>query len=344
MSFGRQLAYITWLPGIVLGMFVRRTLRKRLPTAIRKDTIAENREREVIHEQRLQRQVNARSAPSAPGRMTGLEPARLAGVRVPEFPHLFGSPGAGLAGARFSADAMAKGIEGEHNFARALQLIGLLPRFATFWSVHMPAEGVGASRTTRADIDCVVVTGRSIFLLDVKNYIQGDFTWLMDRGELRLLDNSTGGYVDGPRRMSRNMEFARTRMRAKFDGLGIPHRVDARVVMMPTEDGIGTIDGFQWTGGIPVQALDETIALLGPEPDFDPSDPASEYIVRVLRWLVKDGSGSDPLLGEPGSTPPQSSPPQPMARAEQPSPPESGTDAKVIPLRPRGTVSRPRGR
>jgi hypothetical protein len=335
MSFGWQLAYIIWLPGIVLGMIVRRALRKRLPTAIRKDTIAEDREREVVHEQRLQRQLNARSAPSAPGRMTGLEPIHIVAAPLPAVPFLFGSPGADLHGAHVTADTAAEGNGGELNFARAMAQTGMLARFATFWSVHMPDEKSNTRQSTRADIDCVVVTGRSIILLDVKNYEQGDVTWLINHGELHLIDNPTGGYVGGPRRMSRNIEFARTRMRANFDGLGLPHVVDTRVVMMPTDNGMGRIDGLRWTGDIPVEALDETLALLSQEPNFDPSDKASEYIVRVLRGLVKDYSRSVPLNAERGSTQQRLVSPQPGTETAHQPPPEAPAAGSALPPYPR---------
>lgn len=310
-----------WPLVMAVGVTARFILRKLVPGAARKDAervrvhreelrrhnahraeqeaIEKARLQEIEYDRRMQREVNSQLQPSAQGRFTGLEPSALTAVELPALANLYGSPGAGLSGSGFGADKIAKGQDGELNFARALQHTGQLDRFATFWSVHMPDEAVGASTTYSSDIDCVVVTGRSIYLLDMKNYTQGDVTWIMEDDALRLIDNPTGGYIGKARSMSRNMELAADRVQKKFRALGVGHEVRARVVFMPTDNGIGTIaPDVLWPGGISAENLDRTINELTAEPPFDPAAPDSEHIVRVFRWLVKDESGSAPRLGE----------------------------------------------
>ena len=305
-----KLLTLLWPLVMAAGVLTRFILLKLVPRAVQKDkmeqvqraqqaAVEEARQREIAYERRMQREVNSQAEPTAPGRTTGFEPSAHAAVEVPELPFLFGAPGAGLSGSGFRADQVSKGQAGELNFARALQHSGLLDRFATFWSVHMPDEEVGASATFSSDIDCVIVTGTTIHLLDMKNYTQGDTTWTIEDGQLRLVDNPTGGYIGKARSMSRNMELALGRVRTKFRALGVGHQVSARVVFMPTDNGIGTIDpSVRWPGDIAAEPLDQTLAQLHAEPPFDPNHPDSEHIVRVFRWLVKDESGSAPRPGE----------------------------------------------
>lgn len=287
-----------WWPMLVVGMIMRYVLFRMLPRAARTDEIARNRAREIDYERRISAEMNSLSAPSGPGRITGFEPDALAAVTIGEHEQLYGAPGAGLTGSGFAADAVAKGQLGELNFARALERSGLLDRFATFWSVHMPDEEVGASRRFETDIDAVVVTGRSIWLLDMKNYTQGAATWVIEDGSLRLIDDATGGYIGAPRSMSRNMELAQSRLAEKFHGLGVRQNVRSRVVFMPTDMGMGTIRGVVWPGGIPAVGIEGVLAELSAEPPFDPNARGSEDVLRVLRWLVKDETGSAPRLGE----------------------------------------------
>ncbi|MDN6329462.1 MAG: NERD domain-containing protein [Brachybacterium sp.] len=369
-----------WPLVMAVGITARFTLRKLVPGAARRDSerlhhhreelrreearrakqdsIEKARLQEIEYDRKMQRETNSQLQPTAPGRLTGLEPSALAAVEVPTLPDLFGTPGAGLSGSGFGADQITKGQDGELNFARALQHTDQLSRFATFWSVHMPDETVGASTTYSSDIDCVVVTGSSIFLLDMKNYTQGDVTWIQENDSLRLIDNPTGGYIGKARSMSRNMELAADRVQKKFRALGVGHQVKARVVFMPTDNGIGTIDSeVSWPGEIRAENLDETLAELSAEPAFEPTAADSEHIVRVFRWLVKDETGSAPRLGEawknapgmrrprPGNGVPAAAPstapaapsadavaPAPQATAQS-TPPEHATAVTAAPAR-----------
>lgn len=313
-----------WLPGMLVIGVARLAMRALRPAAARRDEIDRHRRAEVDYEQRLTREMNQLDRPSAPGRMTGFEPSALEDVDLGDPPLLFGEPGAGLSGSGFSQGAVAAGQAGEMNFARALRSTGALDRFATFWSVHMPAEDVGASAEYSSDIDAVVVTGRRVFLIDVKNYMQGDVTWTIVDDELRMIDNPTGGYVGRARPRTRNMAFAEERVRGKMRRLGIRHSVEATVVFMPTSQGMGELDDVHWPGGVPAVDLESMLALLAKEPDFDASHPDSEHIIRVFRWLVKDASGSAP---RPGRV-------QAARRAQRDQTPAGGTRGPVAPAMP----------
>lgn len=210
--------------------------------------------------------------PSAPGRPTGFEPALLADVELVRTPLLHGEPG--------GTDGRPEDV----GLARALHQQGLLARFATFWSVEVPG-GVGGA-APRTHVDCVVVTGARIWLVDVKNHRQGDVTWRTERDRLICVDNPTGREVGLPSRTSRNLSLATVRLSARFAAVGVYHRVSARVVFMPTESGMGRFGDVTWPGGVPGEPLTETLATLRAEPDFDADSTGSDTVLRVLRQLA----------------------------------------------------------
>jgi hypothetical protein len=268
--------------------------------------IAENRTRELEYAQRVERTQNWVEHASRPGRITGYEPAELVDVVIERPAHMYGDPGVGLSGAGFTAGAVKRGQEGEVNFAKALVKSGLLDRFATFWSVHMPDTTVGASAQFQTDIDCVIVTGRAVWLIDVKNYNQGDVTWGVEtpdavnglqRPQLVAVDNVTGGYVGEPRPMSRNMQLATDRFRARFADSGISHAVNPAVVLMPRREGVGVVNHVNWPDAIPAAALPDALGWLMAEPAFVPTAPDAALLIAILKVLVKDESGAAPAPG-----------------------------------------------
>lgn len=210
--------------------------------------------------------------PSAPGRVTGFEPALLAGVELVRTPLVHGEPG--------GADGRAEGV----GLARALHQQGLLHRFATFWSVEVP-DGIGGA-APRTHVDCVLVTGGQVWLVDVQSRRQGDVTWRTERDRLICVDNATGREVGPPSRTSRTLSLAAVRLSARFAGVGVHHRVVARVVFMPTEAGMGEFADVTWPGGVPGEPLPATLAALRSEPDFDADSTGSDTVLRVLRQLA----------------------------------------------------------
>ncbi|KGF01806.1 hypothetical protein HMPREF1628_04545 [Actinomyces sp. S4-C9] len=64
---------------------------------------------------------------------------------------------------------------GEVNFYKALCIENLIDSFTSFWSVGMPmADGSGIRDTAfESDVDCVIVQGSSMYLIDLKSMSPG---------------------------------------------------------------------------------------------------------------------------------------------------------------------------
>jgi hypothetical protein len=203
------------------------------------------------------------SKPSRNGRMTGCEPRTLHSYRPPVSINAKGVAGLGLFDSGFTGANVYSGQMGEMGFYKVLCRDELIDRFSSYWSVAMPADGRAAvaDATFATDIDCVIVRGTDLYLLDLKYYTSGDVTWHSTDGTWLLCrDNSTGGQVGKPRKMSRNMAMAAQRFPTIFPG----HRVHSYVVLMPTNAGIGDIHpGTVWPGGVELVSITEITTMLG---------------------------------------------------------------------------------
>src|SRR5699024_8620482 len=116
-------------------------------------------------------------------------------------------------------------------------------------------------------------TGDSVWLIDVKNYRQGDITWrnevrqaTTDSGKkvdlpvLTATDNATNGYLGKPLRMTRNNEMAHSIVHKRLQRAGISMTVRPVVVMMPQDAGVGVLDNVSWRGGIPIVFLPQLLS------------------------------------------------------------------------------------
>lgn len=320
LSFGSQLklldhlgrsslpkVQLLWILTFLLSLVMLTVLRARRGAAAMKDRIDEKRRRELEYSQVIGRQKRGVNRASGPGTITGYEPYALEGIELTDHPHMHGTPGEGLAGSGFAAENVKRGQEGELNFAKALQTQGHLDSFASFWSVHLADSEIGASLTYNTDIDCVLVTATSVWLVDVKNYAQGDVTWRVEpalqanadgRTELIAIDNATDGYVGRPRPMSRNMLMAHKHFSHRFKESGLPFTVRPVVVMMPRDNGLGVIDNVKWPGDIPTVGLPTLLSWLASERPFQASSEDSQLVAAILDSLLKDESGSALRLGE----------------------------------------------
>lgn len=298
-----------WGISYLISLIVLRILSAGFGRAVSKDQIATARQREIEHAQRIERQRKWQDRASGPGTITGFEPSKLETIELEDHPLMHGSPGAGLSGSGFGQRQVQLGQIGEENFARALQSQGLLQRFSTFWSVHMPDTVIGASNTFQSDIDCVLITSKSVWLIDVKNYVQGDVTWhrenLPDTGRanrerphLIAVDNQTGGYVGKPRPMSQNMKLATERFTARMTKAGINFKVKPVVVMMPRDDGIGQLPKVTWPEQIPATDLSSLLSWLSTEQPFNAHNEDAQILSAMLGTLLKEESGSALRLGE----------------------------------------------
>lgn len=346
--------HLAWAFLVGVGMLMRRVLGSSVGGAVKWDQkragkkadasrVEANRRAQLEYAERIDREQNFQEHATRPGRMTGYEPGELVGIDLVALrPTLmFGDPGAGLAGAGFDPAAVKRGQEGEVNFAKALAKTGMLQKFATFWSVHMPDEALGASEQFATDIDCVIVTGKTVWLLDMKNYNQGDVTWKSEVNSdtsgkaehfLIAVDNVTSGLVGPKRKMSYNMKLATDRFTQRFADNGVRYNVKSAVVLMPRKDGMGEARGVQWAGGIATVGVQDVLQWLSKEPPFNHKHRDANLLMAMLRPLLKDETGSAPKPGQirkaartatppPATLPPATLPPANVAPTASAGPP-----------------------
>jgi len=216
------------------------------------------------------------------GRITGFEPKALEEIPVPSFPNMTGVPGANLHDATGMIERnISLGVKGEENFAKALYKTRLLGKFATTWSVPVPAEDSFVPGPYGTDIDCVLATKNSIYLLDLKNYKSGDVRYYTYRNELYCEDLPTGKQVGETKTMSRNMEMAMSVMQHHFPDV----KIIPLVVFMPTDKGEGVLDNVFWPGRIRAVNLAQFLAELTFEEEFAWNMPHSGAFGRIGNLL-----------------------------------------------------------
>lgn len=209
------------------------------------------------------------SAATSNGRKTNFEPSTFAEFdpkKISTENHT-GEPGQSLKSAdELNKEQVDLGIKGERNFYNALERCGLTNKFKYAWSVPMPDyeiedlyTGLVQHKTLKTDIDCIIFTDDTMFLVDLKQYKSGNVTYFSTADEtLYCVDNVTGQLVGEPKSMSGNMKVARTIMSKHF-----PHiKVQPVVVLMPTDKGEGTIGLATWNGNIPIMNLSDFLGVL----------------------------------------------------------------------------------
>lgn len=159
-------------------------------------------------------------------------------IPCPKTPPMYGVPGFGLSSSGFNESAVQLGQLGEVNFSKALYREGLLTRFPTFWSLHMLGQDIYSKEDS--DVDCAIITGQRVWLIDLKYYSSGDVTYVSTDGQnLVTIDNATGAQVGNPKPMSHNMKMAIERFNSRYKNYSYP--IEARVVLVPTDKGQGTV-------------------------------------------------------------------------------------------------------
>lgn len=230
---------------------------------------------------------NYRGAPSQ------FEPRHLDKVAAPKSARMFGIPGAGLSGAHgMSTSNVLAGQAGETNLAKALQVSdgqtvdyartnGLLNNFDSFWSVAMPDEKNPRMKDSQleTDIDCVLVSGDIIILLDAKFYKSGNITYRSQGDQLIRIDNNTGQLLDDPMKMTRNMAIATSRFRRLYPS----YTVLPFVILMPQNSGSAIIDNVVYPGNIPLVSPEWLVSYL---PTFR-NIAVSPAIMGNLKNLLK---------------------------------------------------------
>lgn len=265
-------AQALWLVLMGFGAFRVRRLTKPFIPSVGSDLAESYAELEA----RLVRSTIDR--PSGPGQMTGYEPKDLFNLPVPTGRYMHGTPGSGLSESGFGEAAVQTGQAGELNFAKSLDKAGLLDRYTSFWSVAMPNERGFRDEEFSSDIDCVLVSGKTIWLLDMKQYVQGDVTWKTEGSMATCVDNQTGSQVGPKRKMSKNMAMARDRFKAAYPG----YEVLTLVVFMPGAGGMGKIEAW-WPGNVRAYSLPMVLGLLQMEAKGPDGGAAAMNIKRLVK-------------------------------------------------------------
>lgn len=226
----------------------------------------------------------------APGKFTGYEPRKLDSIEIPSSRTMHGNPGSGLDYSNFDDEAISLGQKGEVNFAKALGIARhskgttIIHAVDSFWSVAMPSKHNAAHRDLdfSSDIDCIIVSDKKIYLIDLKFYKSGNVAYKSSGKDLYCIDLATGAQIGAPKKMSGNMEMAQERFQALFPNM----LVRSRVVFMPTDKGVAKVDGVFWPGGIPalglMSMLDELSKLKSASASTAGRD-ASRKIAQLLK-------------------------------------------------------------
>ena len=193
------------------------------------------------------------------GVMTGYEPKYLKHISVPIGGRVVGEPGSGLQNASSIDEDNAKlGIMGEQLFSKALKKDGIINNVDTFWSLSMPSENALIPDSKYdTDIDCVIALGNTLLLVDLKYYTGGQVVYRSHEDQLYCLDGVTGGLIN-QKSMSSNMKMAYERFAKNLP----QYDVNALVVFIPTNRGVGSIDNVFWPENIPAVNLPETLNYL----------------------------------------------------------------------------------
>lgn len=269
-----------------------------------KEKIKRTRLKHLEYAEKMEKHKQRQLKPEMLGEMTGYEPRELEKVELVSTSLMKGEPGAGLSGSSFSIINKKVGALGELNFAKALQKNDFLEKFATYWSVQYPFEySPGPDANTQADIDCILISNKHIYLIDLKFYFQGDITWKTTKtnsgkSALQAIDNITGNWVGEPKEMSKNMYYATERIQSKINKLGIKMKVKPYVVMMPTDRGLGKIDHVFWPGEIKCLTLIDFLKIVEKDKSYDAETADAEVLDSVFAWLTKEESGSAPQINK----------------------------------------------
>ena len=234
----------------------------------------------------------ARPAPAPPhvqeskglGTTTGYEPRFLKDVTPTPWRYTFGNPGAGLSSSGFGQQEIQAGQKGERNFYLALSKAGLLDKVASFWSVALPDQYF--RRVDDTDIDCILITNSTVYLIDLKMYKQGDLTYRNNGNMIYAVDNQTGQVVGNPLTVHGQMSRARDTFRTILRSTR--YKLTTLVTFMPTNRGMGQVDCV-WPGGVEAVSLPQVLGILKEDIKANGAfDGRSDsYLLSGLTGLVK---------------------------------------------------------
>lgn len=212
-----------------------------------------------LYNHRVPRNVAQEHKSVERGTITEYNPKFLNNIPIPESPIIYGTPGKGLDSSGFSDKNVTAGKTGEENFAKALAKAGLINKFQSFWSVSIGDENLESFDDT--DIDCVLLSNNKLYLIDLKNYRQGNLTYYRYEDHVFAIDNISGNRVGPEMKANHQMQRAENNFETFLRNNGPSLNIVSRVVIMPTSRGTGIVD-CSWPGGVEAVTLDEMIEEL----------------------------------------------------------------------------------
>lgn len=186
--------------------------------------------------------------------------------------------------------AEVQGIAGEQRLAKMVQSLGF---YNAGWESFWPLRASDAGDT---DVDCVLVHGRDVYLIDAKNYSVNKnlYLTLANNYKQLLVVDSAGEvqYFKGGKdkySMWRTYEISHNMsMAVDYYQRALPSwaNIHAVVALCPTKDGIpGIKNRVEYPGAIPlVQSNAYLLELCKRHPDYAKADAA---ILSKLNELLK---------------------------------------------------------
>ena len=185
---------------------------------------------------------------------------------------IYGRPGSGLAGSGFGKTEVRTGTKGEEIFAKLLTWDGILDHCVSFWSVWNP-EADGHRNTRGTDIDCILMFGSHILLVDVKNYRAGiDYHSLVPGKAMFCMYPKARVVAHEPYIFSANMAFAQHNLSTYLRVNGSSSTVESFVVLVPASTGEAKLDSdISWPGDIHAMAYSDFVGMMKQRALDDPS-------------------------------------------------------------------------
>lgn len=196
---------------------------------------------------------------------------------------VYGAPGASLTSSGFNQNSIDAGQAGEQQLFNALVHDHIIDRYNTVsaWSCPIPAKnGAYADPNYSSDIDAIIVSGHTVYVVDAKRWAGGaNVEYKRYGGQVWRYRNGTPEQV---MQLSRNMDMAVDRVKRMMRGTG--YKVRGFVCVMPTEKGAARIAPLTFAPGwIPVVSPKVLSVLIKSRPSLL---PVGLRVRRRLKSLV----------------------------------------------------------
>ena len=210
---------------------------------------------------------------------TNYQTATIKALDARELPtnkeHMHGSPGTCLSSLEDAATAKI-GLLGEQRLAKMFDRFGVLDTWESYWSVHMFTAAGKRDTDFQTDIDCVLVAGNVVLLVDAKNYRAAGYFNYSQVQAVEASKNegqwSVNGDMRRPLELKRNMLMAYTRVVEICPPNAI---VIPCVAFTPNTFGHPHVKSLRFPGCIQaIAALDLSTKLAALAPEYVPPVPS----------------------------------------------------------------------